>query len=65
MMEFIDGSGLSVHELVVTSADGLHRSRTAQYLREGRVVRRTLIDEQRRSGDWQAWDRAHGPAGSD
>ncbi|MFN7898774.1 MAG: CpcT/CpeT family chromophore lyase [Synechococcaceae cyanobacterium] len=59
MMEFIDGSGLSLHELVVISADGQRRSRTAQYLREGRLVRRTLIDERRRSVDWQAWDRAH------
>ena len=64
MMEFIDGSGLSVHELVVISADGLHRSRAAQYLREGRIVRRTQIDETRQSIDWQAWDQQHAAAGS-
>jgi hypothetical protein len=58
MMEFIDGSGLTVHELVVISADGQQRSRVAQYFRNGRVVRRTMIDEVKQSADWQAWDLA-------
>ena len=58
MMEFIDGSGLTVHELVVISGDGQQRSRVAQYFRDGRVVRRTTIDETKQSLDWQAWDLA-------
>lgn len=58
MMEFTDGSGLTVHELVVISGDGQQRSRVAQYFQNGRIVRRTVIDETKLSADWQAWDRA-------
>lgn len=54
-----DGSGLSVRELVVVSADGRRRWRDAQYLREGQLVRRTLIDEEKVNEDWRAWDVAH------
>jgi hypothetical protein len=61
MMEFTDGSGLTVHELVVISADGQQRSRVAQYFCNGRVVRRTMIDEAKQSADWQAWDLAQLP----
>lgn len=61
MMESTDGSGLSIHELVVISADGQQRSRAAQFLREGCLVRRTMIDECKQSADWQAWDLAHDP----
>jgi CpeT/CpcT family (DUF1001) len=44
-MRYKDGSGLYVHEVVSLSADGRSRHRATQYLKEGKVVRRTLIDE--------------------
>jgi hypothetical protein len=45
MMNFKDGSGMTVSEIVSLSADGKSRSRATQYLVGGKVVRRTLIDE--------------------
>jgi hypothetical protein len=44
-MTFKDGSGLTVSEIVTLSADGIKRSRATQYLVNGTIVRRTLIDE--------------------
>ena len=46
-MKFTDGSGLTVSEIVSLSADGNRRMRATQYIRDGRIVRRTLIDEKR------------------
>ena len=46
-MDFTDGSGLTVSEIVSLSDDGNHRMRATQYIKEGRILRRTLIDEQR------------------
>jgi hypothetical protein len=45
VMNFKDGSGMTVSEIVSLSADGRSRSRATQYLVGGKVVRRTLIDE--------------------
>lgn len=45
MMNFKDGSGMTVSEIVSLSPDGRSRSRATQYLVGGKVVRRTLIDE--------------------
>jgi hypothetical protein len=45
MMNFKDGSGMTVSEIVSLSPDGKSRSRATQYLVGGKVVRRTLIDE--------------------
>jgi hypothetical protein len=45
MMNFKDGSGMSVSEIVSLSPDGRSRARATQYLVGGKVVRRTLIDE--------------------
>jgi len=44
-LSFKDGSGLAMYEIITMSADGMSRSRMAQYLIGGKVVRRTLIDE--------------------
>lgn len=50
--------GPEMLELIQASADGRRRHRVSQTLREGRVVRRTLIDEVRISDDWRAWEAA-------
>ena len=44
-MSFKDGSGLYMYEIITLSDDGKQRSRMAQYMIDGKVVRRTLIDE--------------------
>lgn len=46
-MTFTDGSGLTVSEIVSLGEDGNSRMRATQYIRNGRIVRRTLIDETR------------------
>jgi hypothetical protein len=48
VMNFKDGSGMTVSEIVSLSPDGKTRSRATQYLVGGKVVRRTLIDETKR-----------------
>lgn len=51
LMEFNDGSGLTVSEVVsFRPGDPDARMRATQYMREGRIVRRTLIDEIKVSG---------------
>ncbi len=44
-MKYKDGSGMYVYEIVTLSDDGRSRSRATQYLKDGKIVRRTLIDE--------------------
>ncbi len=61
LMQYKDGSGLYVHEIVSVSADGRHRARATQYLKDGRIVRRTLIDEDKVTDDWAAYDAARTP----
>jgi hypothetical protein len=53
MISFADGS--SLYEIVTNSPDGQHRHRSAQVLRDGRVVRRTLIDEEKVTDDWRSY----------
>ncbi len=51
LMEFKDGSGLTVSEVVsFRPGDPDARMRATQYMRDGQVVRRTLIDEIKVSG---------------
>ncbi|MXW69559.1 MAG: hypothetical protein F4Z61_06605 [Acidimicrobiia bacterium] len=46
LMEFKDGSGLTVSEVVsFRPGDPDVRMRATQYMRNGQIVRRTLIDE--------------------
>lgn len=46
LMKFKDGSGLSVSEIVsVKPGDPDKRMRATQYIKDGHIVRRTLIDE--------------------
>lgn len=56
LLAFKDGSGLYMHEIVSLSDDARFRSRVAQYLKDGRLIRRTLIDEEKVSDDWAAED---------
>ena len=51
LMEFNDGSGLTVSEVVsFRPGNPDARMRATQYMRDGRIVRRTLIDEIKVSG---------------
>lgn len=46
MMEFTDGSGLTVSEIITVSpGDPDRRMRATQYIRNGEIIRRTLIEE--------------------
>jgi hypothetical protein len=60
VMTYKDGSGQSVYEIITRSADGTRRSRATQYFADGRLLRRTLIDEEKVTDDWRAWDAAQG-----
>jgi hypothetical protein len=44
-LKYKDGSNMYVYEIVTLSDDGKSRSRATQYLKDGKIVRRTLIDE--------------------
>lgn len=44
-LNFKGGSGMYMYEIITYSDDGKSRSRMAQYLVDGKIVRRTLIDE--------------------
>ena len=41
-----------VYELINVSDDGKFRTRMTQFLKAGRTVQRTMIDEEKVSGDW-------------
>lgn len=56
LMDYKDGSGMYVHEIVSVSSDGRFRARATQYLKDGRILRRTLIDEEKVTADWAADD---------
>ena len=51
VINYRDGSCL--YEIVTTSDDGRRRTRSVQFIRDGRLLRRTLIDEEKVSDDWQ------------
>ena len=52
-LKFKDGSGMYMYEIITVSDDGKSRSRMAQYLIDGKVVRRTLIDETKTAERWE------------
>ena len=58
VMDYKDGSGQYVYEIVARSQDGKSRSRATQYLKDGKIQRRTLIDEVKITDDWQAYEAA-------
>jgi len=60
-MNYKDGSGLYVYEIIARSADGQRRSRATQFLRSGQIVRRTMIDEEKVTDDWRSYEAARGP----
>lgn len=43
-----------VYELINVSDDGKYRTRMTQFLKAGRTVQRTLIDEEKIASDWRA-----------
>ena len=53
LMQFKDGSGLTLSEIISLSPDGQRRMRVAQYMRDGMLVRRTLVDEQKLPAEQQ------------
>lgn len=56
-MDFLGTPGLHVYEMMQISDCGGYRTRVAQFLKAGRTVSRTLIDEVR-TGTWQDLDEA-------
>ncbi len=56
VMNYKDGSGTYVYEIVTRSADGRRRSRATQYFKDGKLERRTLIDEEKVTDDWAAYE---------
>jgi hypothetical protein len=64
VMNYKDGSGQYVYEIVARSADGKYRSRATQYLKDGRIQRRTLIDEEKVTDDWRAYEAVRAKAGA-
>ena len=49
-MTYKDGSGMIVSEIIHLSADARSRQRATQYIKDGKIVRRTLIDEVKTAG---------------
>ena len=47
---------LYLYEMIQISDCGQYRARVWQWFRQGRLFQRTLVDEQRVSNDWQAYD---------
>jgi hypothetical protein len=58
VMHYTDGSKQSVYEIITRSEDGRRRWRATQYFQDGKLTRRTLIDEEKVTDDWRAWDAA-------
>jgi hypothetical protein len=51
-----DEPDLLFYEMINMSDDGCRRSRVWQWFRDGRLIRRTLIDEERISTDWRSFE---------
>jgi hypothetical protein len=62
VMHYTDGSRQSVYEIITRSEDGRRRWRATQYFQDGKLTRRTLIDEEKVTDDWRAWDAQHAAA---
>ena len=53
-----DDPGLYLYEMIQLSDCGKYRSRVWQWFRNGQLEQRTLIDEQRVSDDWAAYENS-------
>lgn len=53
-----DDPGLYLYEMIQLSDCGKYRSRVWQWFRNGQLDQRTLIDEQRVSDDWAAYENS-------
>ena len=59
-MEILYRPNERVYEMAQISDCGHYRTRTVQFLKDGRTVQRTLIDETLRTTDWQSFDAEQG-----
>ena len=50
-----DEPAVYLYEMIQVSDCGRYRSRVWQWFRDGRLLRRTLIDEEKVSSDWSAY----------
>lgn len=55
-MDILYRPGERVYEMAQISECGQYRTRTVQFLKDGRTMQRTLIDETLLTRDWQAFD---------
>lgn len=59
-MELLYRENEHVYEMAQISGCGQYRTRTVQFLKNGRTTQRTLIDERLRTTDWQTFDAEQG-----
>jgi len=52
----INEPDLYIYEMIQLSDDRKHRSRTWQWFNNGKLLKRTLIDELKISDDWQSFE---------
>ncbi len=48
--------GIYIYEMIQLSDCGQYRARVWQWFLDGRLFQRTLVDEQRRSHEWESYD---------
>jgi hypothetical protein len=53
VMRALESSAPDLHEIISCSPDGRHRWRVSQWLQEGRLTGRTVIEEEKLSDDWR------------
>ena len=51
-----DDPDLYLYEMIQLSDCGRYRARVWQWFRQGRLMQRTLVDEQRVSADWRSYE---------
>lgn len=51
--------GSYVHEVISLSDDGKKRSRVTQFLKDGKILCRALIEEEKVTDDWAAYEKLH------
>lgn len=64
MLNMTMKDGSYVHEVISLSDDGKQRSRATQFLKDGKILRRTLIDEEKVTDDWAAYETERSKAKS-
>jgi hypothetical protein len=64
MLNMTMKDGSYVHEVISLSDDGKRRSRATQFLKDGKILRRTLIDEEKVTDDWASFEAERSKAKS-